>query len=53
MGTEDERVAPAEYQFCSHCRDGAVFEWSEEEKDWMSVCCWSRPIPLDVEPSHE
>ena len=47
---EGDKVVPLEYTHCSHCRDNATFEWSEEEKDFMSVCCWARPIPVDVEP---
>ena len=39
---------PLEYQFCSHCRDHAVFE-EDEQEGWMSVCCFAKPIDVDVE----
>lgn len=39
---------PLEYVFCSHCHEHTVFE-QDEDGDWLSVCCYARPMPVDVE----
>ena len=39
---------PLEYQFCSHCRDHAVFE-EDEQEGWMSTCCFARPMPVEFD----
>lgn len=44
---EDE--CPAEYAFCSRCRDNAVFV-RDEYGDWVSECCGWPAMPVDVEP---
>ena len=41
--------APLEYIFCSSCRDHTVFEWDADEKGWLSVCCYAKPVPCDVD----
>lgn len=43
------REVPVEFAYCARCRDNAEFEWSEEEGEFLSVCCTARPMPVDIE----
>lgn len=38
---------PAEYAFCSRCRDNAVFV-RDEYGDWVSECCGWPAIAVDA-----
>jgi len=36
-----------EFEICSRCKENTSFEWDEDTKEWLSVCCGAYPISLD------
>jgi len=38
-----------EFEICSRCKENTSFEWDEDTKEWLSVCCGAYPISLDDE----
>ncbi len=33
--------------FCGRCHEHTVFEFDEDEDDWISVCCAVRAVSMD------
>jgi hypothetical protein len=38
-----------EFEICSRCKENTSFEWDEDSREWLSVCCGAYPISLDDE----